>query len=338
MLQHGIDLHKRTLTIATVDAEGSLVRRSKLPARRGDIVRYFDSLQGPHRAVVEATGSWYWVADLLRQQKVELKLAHARQLKAVAAAKVKTDAVDALTLAQLLRADLIPEAHMISAELRGYRDILRTRLRLVQKKTSEKNSIHRILEKYNARTPGEVPPFAYLQLSLYEDQIELLTRQIKELEHLLGDHLILDDDIQRLLWIPGIGKLGALTILLETDGMERFPSARQFFSYCRLVPGAANSGGKTHHRRSKEGNRYLKATFSHAAIRAIQYYPEIKAFYQKKARRKNRWVARSIVAKEIARIAFYVLHDQVDFNGTFKGVPLSNLKQPTWPRRASPDV
>jgi transposase len=105
MLQHGIDLHKRTLTIATVDAEGSLVRRSKLPARRGDIVRYFDSLQGPHRAVVEATGSWYWVADLLRQQKVELKLAHARQLKAVAAAKVKTDAVDALTLAQLLRAD-----------------------------------------------------------------------------------------------------------------------------------------------------------------------------------------------------------------------------------------
>lgn len=338
MLQHGIDLHKRTLTIATVDSDGSMVRRSKLPARRADVLRYFDSLEGPHRAVVEATGSWYWVADLLKPKHIELKLAHARQLKAVAAAKVKTDAIDALTLAQLLRADLIPEAHMISAELRGYRDILRMRLRLVQKRVSAKNSCHRILEKYNAQSPGEVPPFAYLQLSLYDDQIALLTRQIKELEQLLSGHLIQDDDLQRLLWIPGIGKLGALTILLETDGMGRFPSPRHYFSYCRLVPGAANSGGKAQHRRSKEGNRYLKATFGHAALRAIQYYPEIKAFYQKKARRKNRWIARSIVAKEIARIVYYVLHDQVDFNGTFKGVPLSNLKQPTWPRRASPST
>jgi transposase len=336
MLQHGIDLHKRTLTIATVDAEGSIVRRVKLPARHADLVRYFGSFQGPHRAVVEATGSWYWVADLLRARGIELKLAHARQLKAVAAAKVKTDAVDALTLAQLLRVNLIPEAHVISPELRGYRDILRMRLRLVQKRTSTKNSISRLLEKYNAQRSGELPPFAFLQHSLYEDQIAMLTRQIKELEALLSDHLLDDEDLQRLLWIPGIGRLGALTILLETDGMERFPSPRHYFSYCRLVPGAANSGGKAQHRRSKEGNRYLKATFGHAALRAVQYYPEIKAFYQKKARRKNRWVARSIVAKEIARIAYYVLHDQVDFNGAFKGVPLSNPKQPTWPRRASP--
>jgi hypothetical protein len=110
---------------------------------------------------------------------------------------------------------------MISSELRGYRDILRMRLRLVQKRISAKNSIHRILEKYNAQTPGELPPFAYLQLTLYEDQIALLSRQIKDLEQLLAGHLILDDDVQRLLWIPGVGKLGALTILLETDGMER---------------------------------------------------------------------------------------------------------------------
>jgi transposase len=338
MLQHGIDLHKRTVVIATVDSDGVLLLRSKLPARRPDLIRYFDSLDGPHRAVVEATGSWYWVADVLKARGVELKLAHARQLKAVAAAKVKTDAVDALTLAQLLRVNLIPEAHMVSPELRGYRDVLRTRLRLVQKRTSAKNSISRILEKYNAQNPGELPPFAYLQFSVYDEQIQLLARQIKELEQLLQEHLIPDDEIQRLLWIPGIGKLGAFTILLETDGMERFPSARHFFSYCRLVPGAANSGGKTKHRASKEGNRYLKATFGHAALRAIQYYPEIRAFYQKKARRKNRWVARSIVAKEIARIAYYVLHDQVDFNGTFKGVPLTHLKQPQWPRRASPGV
>jgi transposase len=225
---------------------------------------------------------------------------------------------------------------MISPELRGYRDLLRTRLRLVQKRTSAKNSISRILEKYNAESTGQLPPLAYLQVSLFEDQIALLADQIKQVERLLKGHLIPDDDIQRLLWIPGIGPLSAFAILLEIDGMERFPSPRQFFSYCRLVPGADNSGGRTRSKRSKEGNRYLKLTFSHAAIRAIQHYPEIKAFYQKKARGKNRFVARAIVAKEIARIVYYVLHDQVDFNGAFKGVPLANLKQPQWPRRANP--
>jgi transposase len=141
-----------------------------------------------------------------------------------------------------------------------------------------------------------------------------------------------------LAQIPGIGKLSAFTIFLETDGMERFPSPRHFFSYCRVVPGAANSGGKTRNQRSKEGNRYLKATFGHAALRAIQYYPEVRAFYQKKLRGKNRFIAKAIVAKEIARVAYYVLHDHVEFNGTFKGVPLSKLKQPQWPRRASPGV
>ena len=104
------------------------------------------------------------------------------------------------------------------------------------------------------------------------------------------------------------------------------------------IASAANSGGKTRSQRSKEGNRYLKATFGHAALRAIQYYPEIRALFQKKLRGKNRFIARAIVAKEIARSAYYVLHDHVDFNGAFKGGPLSKLKQPLWPRRASPGV
>jgi len=338
MLTHGIDLHKRSLVIATLDSSGALVKRRRLPTRGPDVLHYLASLDGPHRAVVEATGGWYWIADLLGDRGVELKLAHALKLKAVAAAKVKTDPVDALTLAQLLRADLIPEAHMISPEIRPYRDLLRTRLRLVQRRTSAKNSISRILEKFNVSQVGQLDTLAFTQASLFEEQIQLLTRQIRELERLLQPHLIPDEDVQRLLWIPGIGKLSAFTIVLETDGIDRFPSPRHFFSYSRLVPGAANSAGKTRHRRSKEGNRYLKATFSHAAIRAIQYFPEIKSFYQTKARKKNRFIARALVAKELARIVYYVLKEHVDFNGTFKGVPLSKLKQLEWPRRASPDA
>ncbi len=75
-------------------------------------------LPEPTVATVEATSSWYWLRDLLAQEQRPLTLAHAKFVKAIAYAKVKTDAVDALTLAQLLRADLIPRAHMVSPELR----------------------------------------------------------------------------------------------------------------------------------------------------------------------------------------------------------------------------
>lgn len=180
MLHHGIDLHKRSLVLASLDASGTVVKRASIRAYRGDVQRYFRSLSRPHSAVVECTGSWYWLADTLRALKVPLTLAHARQLKAIAAAKVKTDPVDAHTLAQLPRADLIPEAHMVSAELRPYRDLLRTKLRLVQKRVGAKNSISRVLEKYNVPSPDELPPLPFLQAGLFQDQVELLGQPIRQ--------------------------------------------------------------------------------------------------------------------------------------------------------------
>lgn len=315
MLHSGIDLHKRTIAIATVTPDGQSVRDTQLPTSRAAIRAYFDALPGPHRAVVESTSNWYWLRDLLVSAGVDLRLGHSKYIKAISYAKVKTDAVDAATLAQLLRSDLIPEAHMVSAEWREARDLLRARLQL-----------------------AALPPLVQVRTTMLAEQFALLGTQAKRLAAELNPRLIPTPDVQRLLWIPGIGRLVAFTIWLEVDGIARFPSARDFVSYCRLVPGAGNSGGKTRHKRTKDGNRYLKIAFSHAAIRAIQYYPEIRAFYRTLVRRKPPVVARAVVAKELARIVYYVLTRQEDFNGTFKGKALSRTKQPKWPRLVSPPV
>ncbi|MEJ2215901.1 MAG: IS110 family transposase [Gemmatimonadota bacterium] len=336
MLHTGIDLHKRTAVLTTVDADGHVIAEATLRTRRPALARYFAALPGPHEATVEATSGWYWVRDLLAREGVTLRLAHAKFVKAIAYAKVKTDAVDAHTLAQLLRAGLIPEAHMISPELQPLRDVMRTRLRLVQKEVGVRNSIHRLLEKHNVRSVADLPPLAQLQAACHREQVALLREQIRRLEKSLHPHLVPDPDVQRLLAIPGIGKVGAFTLVLEIDGIARFPSERRFFSYCRLVPGAANSGGRTRTRPSRDGNKYLKLMFSNAAVRAIQYYPEIRDWYARKARKKNRHVARALVAKEIARIVYHVLSQQEDFNQRFKGTPLQRRKKQEWPRRSSP--
>jgi transposase len=338
MLYTGIDLHKRTAVVATIDEHGEVVSQVSLPTSRDAVSRYFETLPGPTKATVEATSCWYWLRDLLAEQGVPLTLAHAKFVKAIAYAKVKTDAVDALTLARLNRADLIPRAHMVSPELRPLRDLLRTRLHLVEKRTSAKNSVQRLLEKYNVPEPSQLPQEAMLQASLYNEQIELLWDQIRRIEKRLQPELIPDPDIQRLLWIPGVGKLVAFTLYLEIDGIERFPTVQQFFSYSRVVPGADNSAGKQRHGRRKDGNRHLKIALSHAAVRAIQYYPEIKRFYHRKARQKNPAIARTLVQKEIARAVYVVLKEGVEFDHTFKGQPLKRRKSSKWPRRASPDA
>lgn len=277
--------------------------------------------------VVEATGAWYWVADLLREHKAELKLAHPARVKAITSAKVKTDGVDARTLLTMLRLDLVPEAHVISPELRELRDLLRTRLQLVEKRTSSLNSIARLLEKYNRASVEALPELVQMQAGFHQAQIALLEAQIKALVKRIHRELKPNEAVRRLRRIPGIGRLSAWTLYLEIDGIERFETERKFFSYCRLVPGSDNSAERTRNRRSWSGNRYLKLAFSHAGIRAIQHYPEITAAYRKKLRKKNPPLARAWVRKELARIVFHVLKEDVEYDDTFRGVKLSRPKR-----------
>jgi hypothetical protein len=87
--------------------------------------------------------------------------------------------VDAGTLGQLLRTGFIPEAHMISEALQGPRDVLRTRLRLVERCTSCQNSVDRLLEKFNVATVEQLPPLYQAQAAVHAAQIALLREQIR---------------------------------------------------------------------------------------------------------------------------------------------------------------
>jgi transposase len=150
MLYTGIDLHKDNSFITTVKDDGTVVAEGRIRNNVEELTRYFKSLGNePNRAVVEATAGWYWLDDLLCSLGIDLVLAHAKYLKAIAYAKVKTDRIDSRTLAHLLRMNYIPVAHKISRELREVRDLTRARLRFVWKRTSCYNSIHRIAEKFN---------------------------------------------------------------------------------------------------------------------------------------------------------------------------------------------
>jgi len=341
MFYSGIDLHKDNCFITTVNDAGKQVRQERLPNVPEIILSYFASFDGPHRAVVECTAGWYWLNDLLEGHHIELVLAHAKYLKAIAYAKVKTDKVDSATLARLLWLDTIPRAHKITRAKRNLRDVMRARLRIVCKRTSCYVSVHNLGRKFNCEelididhqtVPDELPEAARLQLQCHYQQIALLSEQILSLEQHLHPLLIPNDDIQHILWVPGIGKITAFTIFLEIDGIERFEADKHFLSYCRLVPGARNSNRTLRHKSGcKDGNKYLKIAFSDAAVHAIQYWPEVRAFYQRCLRRSNQPIARALVAKELARIVYHMLKNKAEYRG-FKGRPITRMKAVQWPR------
>ena len=336
MYYTGIDLHKFTSYLTTVDSIGRIVKQENLKNAAHNFIQYFSDLGDENIATVESTMTWYWVNDLLTSMNIPLILAHAKYVKAIAYAKVKTDKVDSHTLAQLLRMDYIPAAHKISAENRLLRDALRARLKIVQRHTSITNSMQLLLAKYNYDSPTQlsgIPKFQYEQLSEVE---EILNEQMLDLEKQLYPFLIPNDDIQRLLWIPGIGKMNAFTILLEVDDINRFADVKNFFSYSRLTPSARNSGGKTKQRSSKDGNKYLKIAFCDAAIHAVQYYPVIRKYQSSLLRKKNKQIAKTIIAKELAEIVYHVLKNKTDYNNKFKGQELEHKKSLQWPRITSP--
>jgi transposase len=338
MLYTGIDLHKFTSYLTTVDSSGKIVKQQNIKNVDHNFAQYFSDLREDHIATVESTMTWYWLNDLLDKLNIPLVLAHAKYVKAIAYAKVKTDKVDSHTLAQLLRMDYIPTAYKITKEKRVLRDALRARLKMVQRHTGITNSMHLLLAKYNYDSPSQLTGIAKYQFDQLAEVESLLKEQILDLEKQLYPFLIPDEDIQRLLWIPGIGKMNAFNILLEVDDINRFADVKNFFSYCRLVPSARNSGAKSKQRSSKDGNKYLKIVFSDAAVHAIHYYPVIKKYNNSLLRKKNKQIAKSIIAKEIAKIVYHVLKKKENFNNKFKGKDLEHTKSLQWPRVVNPYV
>lgn len=187
MYYTGIDLHKFSSYLTTIDSSGAIVKQENLKNVAHNFIQYFSSLPGEHKTTVESTMTWYWLNDLLSSINIPLVLAHAKYVKAIAYAKVKTDKVDSHTLAQLLRMDFIPTAHKISNDNRTLRDALRARIKIVQRHTSITNSIHLLLAKYNFDSPTQltgIPKFQYEQLSEVSEGSfgeQLLDEQMLEL-------------------------------------------------------------------------------------------------------------------------------------------------------------
>lgn len=116
----GVDIRKSFCQATVLDDRGNIVETAKVPTDLDHLERFFCRYPGSH-AVIESNTVWEFVCEKLRSLGLDVVLANPIQVKAIAQARVKTDAVDSRTLAHLLRADLIPEAWVGPAPIRELR-------------------------------------------------------------------------------------------------------------------------------------------------------------------------------------------------------------------------
>jgi len=324
----GIDLHKDVSQMA-------VLRESKSPSQlrlANDIVtveRVLKKLPKGSKIALEAMGSWWWMVDLAQKTGHEVFLSHPKQTKAIASARLKSDKVDALMLAKLLKADLLPTVWIPPEYQRHLRELLTHRARLVRQRTAVINELRAVYAKRNIDPQAKLgrvrPSVAGAEdLSGYGprivgEDVELLgfiNRQIGGLDKELTKIALEDAQSKRLMTIPGVGPVSAVAVSCWIGEIARFSNAKKLASYFGLAPRVRQSAETERHGHiTKEGNRMVRWLVIQAAlVHTRRGKAPSRKHYLGVLRRRGKQIARVAVANKILGAIFHMMKEQIDYH------------------------
>ncbi len=330
-LYGGIDLHSNNAVTKLIDSEDKVKLSKKTPCERDVILNMLAPFKKEISGIaVESTFNWYWLVDGLMEAGYVVHLVNTSAVKQYEGLKHSNDDTDAFWLAHLLRLGILPTGYIYPKEVRPVRDLLRKRSQLVQHRTAhilsiqnlyirntgirlDSNSIKRLTQQ-QVEERFEDPNLA---LAIESNRLILLAldEQVGVVEKAVLVQARLDPRYRYLLSVDGIGKILALTIMLETGDISRFAGVGNFASYCRCVGSERISNGKKKGQgNTKNGNKYLSWAFVEAANFAIRYHEPARRFYQRKLSKTKRVVAIKALAHKLARASYYVMRDRVVFD------------------------
>jgi transposase len=320
----GIDLHRRRSVIVRMTPEGerlgSTVRIDNDPV---ELARLVASWGESPEVVLEATYGWYWAADVLADAGAAVHLAHPLGVKGFAYRRVKNDERDARDLADLLRMGRLPEAWVAPPDVRGLREVVRHRCKLVALRSGLKAQVHAVLAKQGVHVPmsdlfgvggakllDELAldaPFQARVLSLRR-LIDAFTFEIDILAGRTGAQLAHDPGFQAVQTIPGVGPVLGAVFLAEIGDVTRFGRPEKLCSWAGMTPRHRESDTKVHRGRiTKQGNHLVRW----AAVEAVQRLSG-GAIGRTRARlteRRGANIAKVAAARKLLTLVYYALRD-----------------------------
>jgi len=329
----GMDLHSNNVVIGVINQDGKRVAHRKLDCDLKQVIEFLRPLKAQlQSAAVESTFNWYWLVDGLRTAGYPVELANPAKIEQYNGMKHADDQHDAFHLAELQRLNILPKAYVYDPVLRPVRDLLRRRTNLVQQRTALLLSFKSLyarttgqrldLSEAKKMEPKEAP-------KLYEHPANQLIAQVQA-EHMQA----LDKSIgriekgvlacareiplyEKLLRIPGIGRILGMTITMEVGDIQRFKSDGDFASYCRMVDAKRLSNGKAKADNNRKcGNKYLAWAFVEAANFARRYDEPCRRWYDRKAAKTSKVIATKALGCKLAKAAWHVMAGKCDYDPT----------------------
>jgi len=328
----GIDLHARKMYICILDSKGDVLVHRNIVTDWDQFLHTIKPYREDIAVAVECIFTWYWIADLCRENEIPFILGHALYMKAIHGGKAKNDKVDSHKIAVLLKGGMMPMAYVYPPKMRATRDLLRRRIYFVRKRAELLTHIQNTAHQYNLdaplgriakpknrdglleRFPGKsVQKIIEIDLTMIEAYDEMLKKLEWNIVKTSRDH----DPVSYTLLktIPGVGRILGLTLLYEIENISRFPRVQDFASYSRLIKCAKESNGKRYGSSgSKIGNAHLKWAFSQAAVHSLKYNEAGKKHLNRLTAKHGKGKALSILAHKIGRATYFMLKNKTPFD------------------------
>ena len=325
----GMDLHQKTSTFSVKEKEGKIIEAKTISTTKEDVEKFLSPYSGS-TLTLEPVSQWYCYADFIESLGLSVKIANPMRVKAIASARIKTDTIDAGVLADLLRANMLPESYHAPANVRAWKEEVRLRMSLVRLRVQVKNKIHALLWKQGIRSPYtlfskrgllwlDTQIFSKeitIALATYRETLALLDRQVTDAEGRMIEDNKHREEVKLLIAIPGISYLSALTIMAEVGTISRFPSAKKWMGYAGIVPSTYASGGTVRHGRiTKTGSSWLRWVLIEAAHHQLLCTRQkgLTKYYNGIKERKGSKAAAVATARKLCAVIFRVLTDKQPF-------------------------
>ena len=232
----------------------------------------------------------------------------------------------------LLRGGNFPTSYVYPKDMRGTRDLLRRRCTIVRRRAA--TIVHVQMVNHQQNLPAFPKSISYKtnrvgiperfegdsvqrMMKLDVDLIDFYDEQVKKLDLYLEQNAKVDDAdaFYRLMSIPGVGRILAMTFLYEIHDIRRFPKVGDFLSYSRLVKGTNSSAGKQYKPTgAKIGNPHLKWAFSEGITLLKRECPEAKAFAEREEKKHNKARANTLLAIKLGRAVYWMWTRKTTFD------------------------
>jgi transposase len=322
---YGLDVHKQFIQVCELDGKATNRKQYRIGGSAEEIDRWAQALGARDQVVLETTFHSWAIHAIVSRYAGRVVVANSLQVKAIAYAKIKTDKVDAYTLARLLRADFLPSVELPDEKTWALRQLVSHRRLLVKQRVALKNTVlatfHRCLispPEGDAFTSRGRRWMRSIELSAAErflvdnalDLLEAIEMRLEAADQELLKTAAIEEQAHLLMTIPGVGVTVAVGLLAAIGDISRFPSPGQLASYFGLVPRVSQSAGRCHHGRiTKAGPGNARSLAIEAAQMLARSPSPIATTFYRVRRKKGHNVAVTALARKLIVLVWYMLQN-----------------------------